>query len=166
MSKAGMTKSQTFKKRSIRLVHGIFDEGVLKSFKKSEPYFVMEGRPDLLSSQTTIKTLSKSKIIPTIIADNMAGFLFYKDLVKEVRLSYQYDDDSGALCDIGSLILGVLAKTHGVPVYLYKGPLRRRFLAPEEDVLKFNGKAVAAKDTRVYGPLVEWLANEYITKKY
>ena len=147
-------------------MHGIFDEGVLKSFKKGEIYFILEGRPDLLASKTTIQAFLKKKIIPTVITDNMAGFFFYKDLVKEVRLSYQYDDETGALCDIGALILGVLAKMHNVPVHLLKGQLRRRFLAPQDDLLKFNKKAVAAKDTRVYGPLVEWLPNEYITQKY
>jgi translation initiation factor 2B subunit (eIF-2B alpha/beta/delta family) len=159
-------KEKSIKKRSIILVHGIFDDGVFKNFKKSEQYFVLEGRPDLLSSKGAIKALTKKKILPTVIADNMAGFLFYKDLVKEVRLSYQYDDESGVLCDIGALILGVLGKTHKVPVHLYPGQVRRHFLAPQEDLLKFNGKAVAAPGTRVYAPLVEWLANEYITKRY
>lgn len=161
-----MTKEKSIKKRSIVLVHGIFTDAVLKGFKKGEQYFVLEGRPDLLASKTTIKALAKKKIVPTVIADNMAGFLFYKNLVKEVRLAYQYDDESGVLCDIGALILGVLGRTHQVPVNLYQGQLRRRFLAPQEDLLKFNGKAVAAPETRVYAPLVEWLANEYITKRY
>lgn len=147
-------------------MHGIFDETVLNGFKKGGCYFVLEGRPDLLASKTTIKAFSKKNIVPTLITDNMAGFLFFKDLVKEVRLSYQYEDDTGVLCDIGSLILGVLAKHHQIPVYVLKGQIRRRFLSPAEDLLKFKGKSVAAKDTRVYGPLVEWLPNEYITKKY
>ena len=135
-------------------------------FKKGEQYFVLEGRPDLISSKMTIKALLKKKITPTVIADNMAGFLFYNDFVKEVRLAYQHKDDSGSLCDIGALILGVLGKTHQVPVNLFAGQMRRHFLAPQEDLLKFNGKTVAAPGTRVYGPLVEWLANEYITKRY
>jgi methylthioribose-1-phosphate isomerase len=151
------------KKKSIVLVHGVFDDAVLKNFKKAE-YFVLEGRPDLLSSKTTLKMLAKKKISPTVIADNMAGFLFYKDLVKEVRLAYQYMDDSGVLCDIGGLILAVLAKAHKIPVHVYPGPTRRHFLAPQEDILKFNGKPVAAPGTRAYGPLVEWLAKKYITK--
>lgn len=147
-------------------MHGAFEEAVFKGFKKGGHYFVLEGRPDLLTSQVAIKGLGKKKIIPTVIADNMAGFLFYKDLVKEVRLSYQYTDETGALCDIGSLILGVLAKAHQVPVYLYPGQVRRRFLAPQNDLLKFKGKMVAVPGTRVYAPLVEWLANKYITKRY
>jgi methylthioribose-1-phosphate isomerase len=151
------------KPKSIVLLHGAFDDAVLKNFKKAD-YFVTEGRPDLLSSKSTIKGLSKKKIIPTVIADNMAGFLFYKDLVKEVRIAYQYVDETGVLCDIGGLIMGVLAKTHNVPVYLFPGQTRRHFLAPQDEILKFNGQLVAAKGTRAYGPLVEWLANKYITK--
>jgi len=151
------------KSKSIVLLHGVFEDTVFKGFKKAD-YFVLEGRPDLLSSKSTIKALAKKKIAPTVIADNMAGFLFYKDLVKEVRISYQYVDDTGVLCDIGGLILGVLAKAHKIPVYLYPGKTRRHFLAPQDDLLKFNGQAVAAKGTRAYGPLVEWLGKKYITK--
>ena len=161
-----MNNKTSIKKRSIILVHGIFDDAVFKGFKKGEQYFVLEGRPDLISSRTTIKALFKRKITPTVIADNMAGFLFYKDLIKEVRVAYQYEDASGALCDIGALILGVLGKTHQVPVNLFPGKVRRHFLAPQDDLLKFNGKAVAAPGTRVYGPLVEWLPNAYIAKRY
>ena len=153
------------KKRSIVLLHGNFDPVVLKAFKKGESYVVLEGRPDLLSSKNMLKAFAGRKIVPTVITDNMAGFFFYKDLVKEVRLAYQYDDDTGALCDIGALILGVLAKAHKVPVNLFNGQMRRRFLAPQDDLLRFNGKNIAAAETRVYGPLVEWLPNEYITKK-
>ncbi len=151
------------KKKSIVLLHGVFEDAVLKSFKKAD-YYVLEGRPDLLSSKSTIKGLSKKKITPTVITDNMAGFLFYKGLVKEVRVAYQYVDETGVLCDIGGLILGVLGKAHKIPVNLFQGKMRRHFLAPQEDILKFNGKMVADKGTRAYGPLVEWLAKKYITK--
>lgn len=159
-------KFDSIKKRSLILLHGNFTDEALNAFKKSEQYFVLEGRPDLLASKNILKILGLRKIIPTMITDNMAGFLFYKDLVKEVRVSYQYDDETGALCDIGALILGVLAKTHKVPVHLLEGKLRRRFLAPQDALLTFNGKKTASANTRVYGPLVEWLPNEYITQKY
>lgn len=153
------------KKKSIVLVHGVFQDEVFKTFKKGEQYFVLEGRPDLAASRSTIKALAAKKILPTVIADSMAGFLFYNGLIKEVRLSYQYHDTSGALCDIGAVILGVLGKSHGVPVRIYPGKLRKHFLAPQEDMLNFNGRVVALPGTRVYGPLVEWLSNEYITQR-
>ena len=154
------------KKRSIILLHGNFEDKVLQGFKKGSPYFVLEGRPDLVSSRSIVKVFAKKKIVPTVIADNMAGFLFHNDLVKEVRISYPYQDATGALCDIGGLILGVLAKIHKVPVLIYQGKLRRRFLAPQEDLLTFNGKKVAAPGTRAYGPLVEWLPHHYITASH
>lgn len=160
-----MKSGPSIKKKSVVLVHGIFEDAVFDGFKKSEQYFVLEGRPDLAASKSTIKALAKKKIIPTIIADNMAGSLFYNGLVKEVRVSYQYHDASGALCDIGAVILGVLGKTHKVPVSIFPGKLRKRFLAPQEDVFTFNGKTVAPAGIRAYGPLVEWLANEYISKR-
>ncbi len=154
------------KKKSIILLHGNFEDKVLQGFKKGSPYVVLEGRPDLVSSRSVIKAFAKKKITPTVIADNMAGFLFYKDLIKEVRISYQYQDGTGALCDIGGLILGVLAKEHKIPLQIYQGKLRQRFLAPQEDLLTFNGKKVAASGTRAYGPLVEWLPHRYITTSH
>ena len=154
------------KPKSIILLHGNFEDKVLQGFKNEGQYFVLEGRPDLVSSKSVIKILNKKNITPTVIADNMAGFLFYKNFVKEVRIAYQYQDTTGALCDIGSLILGVLAKQHKVPLEIYPGKLRQRFLAPQEDLLTFNGKKVAATGTRAYGPLVEWLPHRYITESH
>ena len=51
------------KKKSIVLVHGVFDDAVFKTFKKGDGYFVLEGRPDLAASKSTIKALSKLNIL-------------------------------------------------------------------------------------------------------
>ena len=64
-------------KKSIILLHGNFEDKVLQGFKKGSPYFVLEGRPDLIGSRSVLKALAKRKIVPTVIADNMAGFLFF-----------------------------------------------------------------------------------------
>jgi hypothetical protein len=46
----------------------------------------------------------------------MAGSLFFNGYVKEVVLACQYADKTGALCDMGALILAVLAKKHKVDI--------------------------------------------------
>lgn len=124
----------------------------------------MEGRPSLDAAAVNCRELLKRKITPTLISDNMTGFLFFKNLVKEVWMTYQISDSEGAVCDIGALILGVLGKKHSVPVYLFPSNRKTRFLGREKDVLRFKNKMVAPQGIRAYVPLIEWLPTKYITK--
>jgi len=156
------------KKKSITLIHGVVQDSLfdlLKNRKKSV-FYILEGRPQLAAAKSVSKQLIKRKIVPTLIADNMAGFLFYKDLVKEVWLSYQCADKNGAICDIGALILGVLGKRHYVPVRLYPSARKTQLLAKQSEILNFNGVRTAPKNVRGYAPLVEWVPRKYISKIY
>src|SRR3989338_6892437 len=111
----------TKKEKSVVLVQGVVKGSLFDLLKKRKTtdIVVLEGRPNLEAARQSTKDLAKRKLIPTLIADNMAGVLFYKNLVKEVWLSYQLTDENGALCDIGGLILAVLGKRHNIPVYIY-----------------------------------------------
>lgn len=153
-------------KESIILLHGLSDSHVFDSLKekKIRDVFVMEGRPSLESSKASCKALIDRQIVPTLIADNMAGFLFYKNLIKEVWISYQTSDDEGALCSIGALILGVLGKRHHIPVYLYPAKQKMALVGKEREIFFFNGEKVAPKDIKGYVPLAEWLPKQYTTK--
>ena len=108
-------------KKNIVLLQGVFNTSILDLLKKRKikEVFILEGRPSLEAAKQFSRELLKRKIKPTLIADNMAGFLFYKKLVKEVWLSYQITDKKGALCQIGGLILGVLGFKHKVPVNIF-----------------------------------------------
>lgn len=153
-------------KRSVVLIHGIFNDtffGLLKKCK-AKNIVVLEGRPKLDGAKIICRKLLKNKITPTLISDNMAGFLFYKDLVREIWIGCQSIGKNGAICDIGSLVLGVLGKQHKVPVYLYPSARKSKFVAAPKDILKFNGKMVAPKGTKGYVPLIETLPNKYITR--
>ena len=155
------------KKKSVILLHGVFAPNAFEKFsdKDTGDIFLMEGRPSLEAVASNAKALKKLKIKSTVISDNMAGFLFFKDLVKEVRLASQYTDRDGALCDTGALILGVLARRHKVPVKVFPGARKARFLGNPKDILKFKGKVVTPKGTRGYVPLVEWLPGKYLWTK-
>ena len=96
----------------------------------------------------------------------MAGFLFYKKYVKEVWLSYQTSDKKGALCQIGGLILGVLGRTHKVPVNIYPNQKKLQLLGRAKDIAYFNGVKVAPNGIKGYVPLAEWVPQKYITKVY
>ena len=151
---------------SVVLVHGVFDPSIFESVKSGNGHelFVMEGRPSLESAASTCRELLRRKIKPTLIADNMAGFLFYRNLVKEVWLACQTVDEQGALCPVGSLIVGVLAKRHNVPVYVYPASKESRRMGGQRDIFYFKGIKVAPQNIKGYVPLVEWLPNKYITE--
>ena len=152
-------------KGSVVLVHGVFEPSVWEAITAGGgEIFVMEGRPSLESAQTTCRELLRRKIRPTLIADNMAGFLFYRNLVREVWLAYQQSDDQGALCPIGSLIVGVLAKRHNVPVYVYPASKESRMMGGQKDIFYFKGIKVAPQNIKGYDPLVEWFPKKYITE--
>ena len=161
-------------KSSVVLLQGALGVEFFEQLKKFNPRetFVMEGRPSLEAARVNCRELLKHKITPTLISDNMAGFLFFKNLVKEAWAAYQVSDTDGAVCDIGALIVGILGKRHNIPVYLF--PSNRnvgagskpalQFLGKEKDLIKFQNKKIAPKGIRAYVPLVEWLPNKYITK--
>jgi len=155
---------QDYKAKSICLFQGILSPAALKKLKlaQGEHAFVCEGRPSLEAGRKISEGLIAKGITPTVISDNMAGFLFFKGLVKKVFISCQYADKKGALCDTGALILAVLAKRHKVPLALLVGEHRTRFLGDPKAILSFEGQLIAPKDTHGYVPLVEWVPAKYL----
>ncbi|MBF0504966.1 MAG: hypothetical protein HQL14_07685 [Candidatus Omnitrophica bacterium] len=156
-----------YKIKSIYLLQGILSEAALKKirFAKGCHVFVSEGRPTLEAGHTVTRVLLKCGIIPTVISDNMAGFLFFKGLVKEVVLACHHADNKGALCDIGALILAVLAHKHKIPLKLLPARHRIRFLGDPKAVLSFEGKRIAPQGAQGYVPLVEWVGSKYLKRK-
>lgn len=156
------------KKNSVVLLQGVFEGSIFDRLKKRKikEVFILEGRPGLEAAKQSSRELLKRKIKPTLIADNMAGFLFYKNLVKEVWISYQSTDKEGALCQIGGLILGVLGRKHKVPVYIYPNGKKLSLLGRSKDISYFNGIQVAPRGIKGYVPLAEWVPQKYISKVY
>jgi methylthioribose-1-phosphate isomerase len=155
---------QDYKIKSIYIFQGLFSAESLKKVKlsKLEHAFVCEGRPSLEAGRKTAGLLLKNGITPTMISDNMAGFLFFKGLVKEVVIACQYADKKGVICDMGALILAVLAKKHKIPLKLLPAEHRHRFLGDPKDILSFEGQQIAPKGTHGYVPIVEWVPAKYL----
>jgi len=155
-----------YKVRSITLLQGLFSSEALQKMKfaKNSHVFVCEGRPTLEAGRKTTQALLKKGTTPTIISDNMAGFLFFKGLVKEVIIACQLADNTGALCDTGALILSVLARKHKVPLKLLAAEPRSRFLGDPKLLLSFEGQRMAPQGTQAYVPLVEWVEAKYLRK--
>jgi methylthioribose-1-phosphate isomerase len=158
---------QDYKPKSICLFQGVLSAESLKKVKltKANHAFVCEGRPSLEAGRKTSGILLKKGITPTVICDNMAGFLFFRRLVKQVFIACQYADNKGALCDMGALILAVLAKKHKVPIKLLVADHRTRFLGDPKSILSFEGQRIAPKGTHGYVPLIEWVPARYLNEK-
>ena len=150
------------------MVQGVMEETLFDRFRvvKLKEVVILEGRPKLEALKHNCRELLKRKIKPIVIADNTAGFLFYKNLVKEVWIAYQMVDESGALCDVGALILGVLGKKHKVPINLYPAVKGYHLIGDEKDTLYFQNIRIAPQGVKTYAPLLEWLPKKYITKIY
>jgi len=153
-------------RQSITILYGVFKKTFYDILKKSSPkeVFLLEGRPSLDSAKVSLRELLKRKITPTIISDNMAGFLFYKGMVKEVYLAYQEADRKGAVCDCGALILAILSKDHNIPVKCFASERKTKFLGTTKDIVYFNGIKVAPKGVPAYVPLIEWVSKNYIAE--
>ena len=158
---------QDYKTKSIYLFQGLLSADSLKKVElaKGCHAFICEGRPSLDSGRKTSAILLKKGITPTLISDNMAGFLFFKGLIKQVDIACQYADNTGALCDTGALIMAVLAKKHKVPVQLLATEYRTRFLGDPKEILSFEGQEIAPKGTYGYVPLVEWVPVKYLKER-
>ena len=148
-------------KRSIILLHGFFDRKFFASFSNSDAIYILEGRPNLKSSKQLVKELNRCGITPTVISDNMAGFLFGQDLIKEVWIAYQEESNEGILALTGSLILAVLCKKHELPFHISPTAQRIKFNGTAKDLLDFNGQKINS-GIRCYVPLVEWIPYGYI----
>ncbi|MBI3314703.1 MAG: hypothetical protein HYZ86_02000 [Candidatus Omnitrophica bacterium] len=151
-----------FKKNSICLIQGVLTNGSLAKIKAKDGIVICEGRPSLRAGEHNSRFFLDKKRQPIIICDNMAGYLFYKNLVKEVVLACQYADKTGALCDTGALILAVLAKKHNIAVRLLEAEHKKHFLGTSKDLLGLKGMATAPSGTNTYVPLVEWVPKKYL----
>ena len=154
--------------QGITIMHGVFQALFLDACARGarKHIYVLEGRPSLDAARKTCSALIKRGATPTLISDNMAGFLFYHDAVREVVVAYQHADAHGALCDIGGLIVSILARRHHVPVSVAPSGRRLPFIGRQKDMLSFRRTRIASRGIRAYVPLVEWVPKKYITKVY
>ena len=148
------------------LLQGLLVESFFDFIKKRDIKMavVLEGRPRLKAVKSNTDKLLKNGIIPLVIADNMAGYFFYKNLVKEVWIGYQSKSKETLVGETGALILGVLGKRHKVPVNAYPAQGIREFIGQESELLSFNGKQVTSQKLRCYVPLLEIVPRKYIEK--
>ena len=156
--------------KKVIVIHGVLEDDTIEFLKKrrndDSEIVILEGRPSLRTAKILYQKFKRYGISPTLIADNMAGFLFSKKMVKEVWLSYQTQEKKGVWADIGALILAVLGFRHGVVVRSFPSAVKTRRNGNPEDIFYFQGKRIAPRGIKGFVPLLEWVPRKYITQIY
>jgi len=152
--------------------------GVFYSAKKLNKKFSVyscETRPLLQGARLTCWELTRQKIDTTLICDNMAASLMGKGKVDIIFTGADRIASNGDTANkIGTYMLAVLAKHHGVPFYIVAPrstfdlkiksgkqiPIEER--KPEE-VTHFAGIATAPKGVKVYNPAFDVTPAKLIT---
>lgn len=141
--------------------------GVFYSAKKKGKKFSVyscETRPLLQGARLTCWELTREKIDTTLICDNMAATLMQQGKIDIIFAGADRIASNGdAANKIGTYMLAVLAKYHGVPFYIVAPqstfdlkiktgkqiPIEER---KAEEVTHLGGVATAAKGVKVYNP--------------
>jgi methylthioribose-1-phosphate isomerase len=152
--------------------------GVLRALKdrgcKFE-VFVNETRPFLQGARLTAWELKKEKIAATLITDNMAGYLMQKGKVDAVVVGCDRIAANGDVANkIGTYMIAVLAKRHGIPFYVAgptssidmdcasgnEIPIEQR---DPKEVSHMFGKPLAPKGMKVFNPAFDVTAQDLIS---
>jgi methylthioribose-1-phosphate isomerase len=151
------------------LIHGVPDPLFYQHLREGSSrlsVIVTEGRPYLEGAKIVCPKLINLDIETTLISDNMMAYCMWKGMVDEACLFYHRVNSKGARCKIGSLIMGICAKVHNIPVYLYPSGVKIEACGEKEDIFYFNGVRIAPSGIEAYVPLLEVIPWDYITKLY
>ena len=152
--------------------------GVFYSAKKQGKRFSVyscETRPLLQGARLTCWELLRQKIDTTLICDNMAASLMAKGKVDIIFAGADRIASNGDTANkIGTYMLAVLAKYHGIPFYIVAPrstfdleiksgkqiPIEER---KSEEVTHFAGIPTAPKGVKVYNPAFDVTPAKLIT---
>jgi S-methyl-5-thioribose-1-phosphate isomerase len=133
-----------------------------------------ETRPLLQGARLTAWELLHEGIDTTLICDNMAASLMAKGRIDKIFVGADRIASNGDTANkIGTYSLAVLAKHHGIPLYVvaplstfdFKLKTGRDIPIEERDpdeVRMILGKQIAPKDVKVYNPAFDVTPNELI----
>jgi len=152
--------------------------GVLRAVReqgKKVHVYVDETRPVFQGARLTAWELEKEKIPATLITDNMAGFLMQQGKIDKIIVGADRIAANGDTANkIGTYSLAVLAKEHGIPLYV-AAPLSTIDTAiktgaaiPIEErssteVSHWRGVPIAPPKIKVYNPAFDITPARYIT---
>lgn len=137
--------------------------------------FVDETRPVLQGARLTAWEMMKEGIPATLIADNMAGFLMRQGKIDKIIVGADRIAANGDTANkIGTYSLAVLAKAHGIPLYIAAPlstidisladgtaiPIEERH---QDEVKCLGGVRTAPEEIDIYNPAFDVTPHELIT---
>lgn len=137
--------------------------------------YVDETRPRQQGARLTVWELLRDGIIPTLITDNMAGYLMAQGKVDAVVVGADRIASNGdAANKIGTYSVAVLAQAHGIPFYVaaplssidphinsgVEIPIEER---DYDEVLLIHGQQIAAEGVNVLNPAFDVTPARLIT---
>ncbi len=137
--------------------------------------YVDETRPLLQGARLTTYELKRWKVPHVLICDNMAATLMKEGKIQKVITGADRIALNGDTANkIGTYGLAALARFHRIPFYIaapfstFDGKTSSGKKIPieirsENEVLSFNGQAVAPSGTRVYNPAFDVVPASLIT---
>jgi methylthioribose-1-phosphate isomerase len=150
--------------------------GVIRSARdKGVSVIACETRPYLQGARLTTWECAREGIPCTLVADNMAGFLMSRGEVDLVIVGADRIAANGDVANkIGTYMLAVLARRHGLPFYVAAPlstfdpktpdgagiPIEER---PEDEVLGYRGIRWAPKGVSVRNPAFDVTPAELVT---
>jgi methylthioribose-1-phosphate isomerase len=152
--------------------------GVLRAAReqgKKVHVYVNETRPVLQGARLTAWELKKEKILATLITDNAAGFLMQQGRIDKIIVGADRIAANGDTANkIGTYSLAVLAKEHGIPLYV-AAPLSTIDTAVKtgaaipieersgREVSHWRGVQITPNKIKVYNPAFDITPARYIT---
>jgi methylthioribose-1-phosphate isomerase len=146
----------------------------VESGKKIHVY-ADETRPFLQGSRLTAWELMKDNIPTTVISDNMAGAMMRQGKIGAVIVGADRIAANGDVANkIGTYTLAVLAKEHGIPMYVAapwstvdmetpdgsKIPIEQR---SSREVTHIAGKQMTPNGVKIENPAFDVTPNQYVT---
>jgi len=137
--------------------------------------FADETRPVLQGARLTAFELQQAGVDVTLICDNMAGMVMSKGWVQAVIVGTDRVAANGDVANkIGTYSVAVLAKAHGIPVYVAcplstidlntptgaEIPIEERH---EDEITQGFGKRTAPEGIKVFNPAFDVTPNEYVS---
>ncbi|MDD5573288.1 MAG: S-methyl-5-thioribose-1-phosphate isomerase [Candidatus Hydrothermia bacterium] len=152
---------------------GVIYEGIAQD--KIEKVFALETRPVLQGARLTTWELLENNITPILITDNSAAFVMEKEKIDAIFAGADRIARNGDTANkIGTYMLAILAKHHGVPIYivapsssvdpiLENGDGMKIEKRNKEEVIAFGGCPVAPKDVDILNYAFDVTPNNLIT---
>ena len=137
--------------------------------------FVDETRPVLQGARLTAWELVREQIPATLITDNMAGFLMSRGKIARIITGADRIAKNGDTANkIGTYTLAVLAKEHGIPLYIAAPSSTVDPATPDgnaipieerdpEEVTAWGGSRAAPEGITVFNPAFDVTPARYIT---